>query len=107
MGAHEIGGFVESGILYNINKAMQGLPVYGMEDGCCNDTLFFTWGVDDLLFSGISEGVVKFLLTNSLTDDPNLLPPQIDYENKFFAIMNPRNATQDNEWYQVETGKVD
>merc|ERR1719402_748246 len=97
---------LETAILGSINKAMKGLPVYGTTTGCCIDTLFHTKRVDDLLFSGVSDGLVKFLLEYSLTDDPNKLPPQIDFENKFFAIMHPKNATQDNEWYQIETGKV-
>lgn len=102
--ASEIGGFVGNGILNSINNAMQGKHVYGVPDGCCIDTLFVTKGVDDLLFGGIKDGIVKFLMESSATN--SLLPPQINEETGF-AIMNPRNATSDNEWYQIETGKVD
>jgi len=102
--AAEMDNIVGRGILNMINKVIQGEHVYGVDDGCCVDTLFVTKGVDDLLFGGILDGIVKFLMTSPSTN--SMLPPQIDEETGF-AIMNPRNGTSDNEWYQVDTGKVD
>merc|ERR550519_396753 len=96
---------LEKAVLGAVNKVMKGEHVYGVEDGCCVDDIFMTKGVSELLFGGIRDGLVRFLMESSLTS--GFLPPQINKDGNGFAVMNPRNGTQDNEWYQVETGKVD
>jgi len=62
------------------------------------DELFFTHSVGDLLFRGVSTGIVEFLMTNGLTQ--NRLPPQI--RENGFALFNGKNATTDNSWYTLD-----
>jgi len=62
------------------------------------DELFFTHSVGDLLFQGVSTGIVEFLMTNALTQ--NRLPPQI--QENGFALFNGKNATTDNSWYTLD-----
>ena len=64
----------------------------------CKDELFFTHSVGDLLFRGVSTGIVEFLMTNGLTQ--NRLPPQI--RENGFALFNGKNATTDNSWYTLD-----
>eukprot|EP00092_Neocalanus_flemingeri_P002504 GFUD01002680.1.p1 GENE.GFUD01002680.1~~GFUD01002680.1.p1 ORF type:complete len:445 (+),score=120.51 GFUD01002680.1:117-1337(+) len=62
------------------------------------DELFFKHTVGELLFQGVSTGIVEFLMTNALTQ--NRLPPQI--QENGFALFNGKNATTDNRWYTLD-----
>lgn len=66
------------------------------------DELFFTHSVGDLLFRGVSTGIVEFLMTNGLTQ--NRLPPQI--RENGFALFNGKNATTDNSWYTLDVSPL-
>merc|ERR1719167_1617523 len=73
--------------------------VEGAINGEFQDELFFQHSVKDLLFDGVSTGIVEFLMTNALTQ--NRLPPQI--QENGFALFNGKNDTTDNGWFTLNT----
>merc|ERR1711892_184113 len=82
--------------------ALIGSVLCGFVEAALNgefkDELFFKHSVGDLLFQGVSTGIVEFLMTNALTQ--NRLPPQI--QENGFALFNGKNATTDNGWYTLD-----
>jgi len=71
-------------------------------NGEFQDDVFFTHTVGDLLFQGVSTGIVEFLMTNALTQ--NRLPPQI--RDNGFALFNGKNASTENNWYTLDTAPL-
>jgi len=65
-----------------------------------SEDLFLTDTVDNILFSGVMNNVVKLLTTDFLIKKE--LPPAIQFHNGF-AIFNTKNETTHNECYSVST----
>ena len=59
--------------------------------------------VDGLLFGGVIPGVLQFVFTHKMESVGTLLPPQVNEDSGFAAMMG-KNDSADNEYYEIYSG---